>query len=179
MDSCEALFEQEGVWSLNWGEQSITVEDCPIGGVPTAGARGEEGLSQARRRGCSAGQADGSPITIELDNDGGRVPPPIRRSRRLAPARCSLCGCAYSLGNRAAYAIAVPSQCLSDATRCIAIRILAPVRDGCDGWSPHAPARRRRDPASVRGACLAGHNRTDLRRLAELLGYDVSSLRSH
>lgn len=37
LDGCQALFEEQGVYSLNWGEDSITEGDCPVGSyVPPA-----------------------------------------------------------------------------------------------------------------------------------------------
>jgi hypothetical protein len=68
-DGCEALFEQEGVWSLNWGEDSITVDDCPIGGYYPPAEPAKKNSNSAKRAGdtCDAEQADGTPINIEVD----------------------------------------------------------------------------------------------------------------
>ena len=66
LDGCRALFDQQGVYSLNWGTHSVTAYDCPIGGyTPPAKKR------KTRTDGCSGGQADGTPIGIEVKR--GRV----------------------------------------------------------------------------------------------------------
>jgi hypothetical protein len=73
LDGCQALFNEEGVWSLNWGETSITVDDCPIGGyrdVPRARERtSKPGTNEAKRAGgtCLGEQADGTPITMQVE----------------------------------------------------------------------------------------------------------------
>jgi hypothetical protein len=71
LDGCRALFDEQGVYSLNWGEDSITSDDCPI----TAGVsapvphKKKAGRSHTKRpgQGCSGTQADGMPLALKID----------------------------------------------------------------------------------------------------------------
>jgi hypothetical protein len=73
LDGCQALFENQGVASLNYGEQSITEDQCPIGGTATvapdksgADSRTAGSASSALRAGdtCQGRENDGTPIVI-------------------------------------------------------------------------------------------------------------------
>jgi hypothetical protein len=64
LDGCQALFEQEGVYSLNWGEDSITEADCPVGSAYVAAPR--PGRKRASKP-CAGEQADGTPIAVRTE----------------------------------------------------------------------------------------------------------------
>jgi hypothetical protein len=69
LDGCRVLFEEQGVYSLNWGTNSITEDDCPIGGyVPPARPQSKKRKKrQLTSDGCSAKQPDGAPVGIDVE----------------------------------------------------------------------------------------------------------------
>jgi hypothetical protein len=72
LDGCHALFDDQGVISLNWGEDSITSADCPIAGGVTAPAPRKKSKTSSTGgkgagQGCSATEADGAPIRVKID----------------------------------------------------------------------------------------------------------------
>ena len=82
LDGCQALFEQEGVTSLNYGGDSITEDDCPVAGsaaLPPAPVKRSKSKSGGNRpAGPSAGgvkqagetcfgsKADGTPLALQV-----------------------------------------------------------------------------------------------------------------
>jgi hypothetical protein len=63
LDGCQALFEQEGVYSLNYGEDSVTEDDCPIApAVPAPPTRQRETSPQI----CD-GRAAGRRLRVERE----------------------------------------------------------------------------------------------------------------
>jgi hypothetical protein len=68
LDGCQALFEQEGVYSLNWGSDSVTEDDCPLGGIavtlPPRRTRHKPTLATGS---CTGRQADGTRVSINTD----------------------------------------------------------------------------------------------------------------
>lgn len=69
LDGCRALFEEGGVYSLNWGTHSITEDECPIGTyVPSARPQTKKRKKrQLTDDTCTAEQAGGTPISIEIE----------------------------------------------------------------------------------------------------------------
>jgi hypothetical protein len=71
LDGCQSLFEEEGVLSLNYGPDSITEDECPIGAAPPpppkrkrrSGGRSTKGAGDT----CTATQTDGAPITVQIE----------------------------------------------------------------------------------------------------------------
>ena len=70
LDGCQSLFEQEGVASLNWGEDSITEYDCPVGGIAVVAPhpKRHHDRTTAPSAPCTGSQADGSTIAVRTDN---------------------------------------------------------------------------------------------------------------
>ncbi len=68
LDGCRALFVEHGVRSLNSGTDSITESECPIGAynAPPPRKRNKR-KRQLTSDGCTGEQADGTPITIEVE----------------------------------------------------------------------------------------------------------------
>jgi hypothetical protein len=72
LDGCQALFENQGVTSLNYGTDSITEADCPVGGSasarPPATSKTPTRSKAQRHAGetCSAKEADGTPIILKV-----------------------------------------------------------------------------------------------------------------
>ena len=74
LDGCRALFDDQGVWSLNWGDESLTADDCPVGAYvassprqpPTAKTKIRHSTKQAGET-CVGTQSDGTPITMRID----------------------------------------------------------------------------------------------------------------
>ena len=72
LDGCQALFEEQGVWSLNWGEDSYTEDDCPLGGYyappePSTRKKRSGGVLKHAGDSCTGDQADGTPITMQVE----------------------------------------------------------------------------------------------------------------
>lgn len=65
LDGCQALFAERGVWSLNWGTDSYTEDDCPVDTYVAPPPR--ERKPKLTSDGCAAEQSDGTPIAIEVD----------------------------------------------------------------------------------------------------------------
>jgi hypothetical protein len=66
LDGCRSLFEEEGVFSLNWGEESITGDDCPVGAY-VAPTRKPKRKTKTVGSTCESQAADASGATIRVD----------------------------------------------------------------------------------------------------------------
>ena len=74
LDGCRALFENQGVWSLNYGTDSWTESDCPIGTAVAAPAKRKKAKrSNTKQAGesCEITQADGARMSVAIGD--GRV----------------------------------------------------------------------------------------------------------
>jgi hypothetical protein len=65
LDGCQALFAEQGVWSLNWGTDSYTEDDCPVDTCVAPPPRKRK--PKLTSDGCAAEQSDSTPIAIEVD----------------------------------------------------------------------------------------------------------------
>src|SRR4051812_48315865 len=69
LDGCQALFEQEGVASLNYGTDSITEDACPVG-PPAVSATPKQAAPDSKQtlaRPCRGTSPDGKPLLIRAD----------------------------------------------------------------------------------------------------------------
>jgi hypothetical protein len=78
LDGCQSLFEQDGVLSLNYGPDSITEDDCPIGATAPTDSKPrprskpdrraiQRGSTKSAGATCTGEQGDGSPITMQVE----------------------------------------------------------------------------------------------------------------
>ncbi|MDA0168416.1 PASTA domain-containing protein [Solirubrobacter taibaiensis] len=75
LDGCQALFENQSVWSLNYGTDSWTESDCPISSTAAGPVERKKTAkhSTAKQAGdsCKITQTDGAAMTVEIGD--GRV----------------------------------------------------------------------------------------------------------
>lgn len=74
LDGCRALFENQSVWSLNYGTDSWTESDCPIGtpvAPPVKPNQPTRSKTKQAGESCEITQADGARMSVEIGD--GRV----------------------------------------------------------------------------------------------------------
>ena len=63
LDGCQALFEQEGVSTLNYGADTLTEDDCPVGATAAAPSQTDTGPGTTSAPSATTGRGSGGPCT--------------------------------------------------------------------------------------------------------------------